>query len=486
MSDRKSVYKSKPDPAPALSNIEAERAVLGWLLADDRAWLDVSERIRPDHFSDGRHQRIYRGLASLARQGRPLLRQLLLSEIGDESAEDDEIELGAYLAALQAGAPKEAVTEFIDAVLSTWSRRRGVEEADWLRNEFQQSRLSAVGSIEEIVSEGHRRLSSIIGDSGDEAVRIGDLADTLVSRTQEIWQSKRPAGMIAGLPFIDELIGPLLPAQVIGLGGLTASGKTALAVQWGYTLALSGAPGMMFSLEMEALEIATRVIARLAEMPANKFAEADTMNETEMERLIEMARRAREVPFYIDARPRPSVSTIQTRVARAQARHGIKFVVIDHLQYIRADNPKADQHERLAQVADDIKAMAKRLQIPVILLSHLNRYVDIATIKTGRDIRRPSLNHLFGSSAIEKAADAVLFVHRPWAILQDARPAKSAKHYNQWVDDCFKAEGKAEIILGKRRNGKGRGIRQCLFDDKLTWFSEVPRENEYVDEAIGM
>jgi replicative DNA helicase len=116
--------------------------------------------------------------------------------------------------------------------------------------------------------------------------------------------------------------------------------------------------------------------------------------------------------------------------------------------------------------------MAKKLGVPWILLVHLRR-PDAHGIKLAKDIRRPNIYELYGASAIENAADAVLFVHRPSVILQDARPADGAGHYEQWKWDLDRWRGRAEIVLGKRRAGKGRGFRECAFREDITWFDDI-------------
>jgi len=468
VSDRRRTREQ--ETPPALANIEAERAVLGRLLADDRQYLDVAERIRADHFADARHQRIYRGLQSLAAQGRPMIRQLLLSEMGAESSEDDQIDLAGYLAALQAGAPdfKIPVGEFVDAVLHAAARRRGIEEAQWLIEQFQEAKLSR--TLEELFAEGTRRLGAAMGDETDDARQIGEIAEAVVTDAQERWMAETPAGLKTGLTAFDDLVGSMMAGDLVVIGGLASSGKTALSVQLGILAAQAGTPVFMVSLEMEAKAVAARVLATFSQINAQSIREAE-LDQAKVEKLIEMGRRLRPLPFWIDARPRQTMATIQTRLARAKARNNIGLCIIDHLRYVRPDNNRAEERERLEQVVNDVAAMLKRLQIPGLLLAHQKRYIEPETIRTAKDIRRPLLTDFYGSSAIENAADVALFVHRPSWWLERISPAP--KYEAEHAADLEKWRGKAELVLVKHRSAKGSGVRTCRFDEQTTWFSAI-------------
>lgn len=467
MSDRKLSKKAETPPPPGLVNGAAERAIIGMLIADNRRWFDIADRLLPDHFAEEVNRRIYIASCELMKDGKAIRTPLILSVVG--AKDDDKIELHTYLAALIAEAPSEDIQAYVDAVLEAAWRRKGIEEAKWLADEMHNAARSRM--VEEIVSEAHRRLDSIRSTEAEEAKSLGELSWSVLNKTTEIRTNGRAAGLKSGLPFIDTLIGSMLPGQLIVIAGFAGAGKSALSVQMGLLIAQQGIPTHCFSLEMEGEELASRMLGTFAEVPANKIAEAELTDE-EMVRLADVDRQLRSVPFFIDAKPKPTTATLHSRAARAKAKHNIGLFITDHLRMVRADNGRAEERERLEQIVQDHKSMAKSLGVPWILLAHLSR-MDLSTIKTGKDIRRPNMRDLYGSSAIENTADVVLFVHRPWVILQDVRPAKNAKHFPDWEADVAMAEGKAEIVLGKRRGGKGRGIKTCRFDDRLTWFKTV-------------
>ncbi len=474
MSDRRR-KKTPDDPPPATANPEAEAALLGMILVDDRNWHDVADRIKEFDFASERNRNIWRGMSALVAAGKSIIRQVLLAEIG-EDAKEDEIDLAGYLRALQAGGKDQrgVITEFADAIKSASAMRQGIEYGEWIKEQFSQARISR--NVEELLGEAKHRLSLIGTAEADDARRLNEIAEFVVSESQAIRNKEKPTGLKTGMRFVDSLIGSMLPGQLIVIAGAAGMGKTALGMQIGLVLSQMGIPVHAFSLEMESEEVAGRMLAAAskAAVTADKIAEGEISDE-QLESVVQASRSFRELPFYIDARARPTTATIMARANRSVAKNGTRLFVTDHLRMVRPDNPKAEERERLEQVVQDHKSMAKRLGVPWILLAHTSRY-DLSHVRTGKDIRRPTMHNLYGSSAIENTADVVLFVHRPWVILQDVRPPRTAKHYDEWCADCDRTDGKAYIVLGKRRGGKGRGNKECLFKAETTWFLDKPDE----------
>lgn len=483
MSDSRRQKKPVEAP-PSTSNPEAEAALLGMILAArDPLFHEVADRLTEKDFSTERNKTIWRGMVALVASGRAVIRQVLMSEIGEAGQSEDEIDLAGYLRALQAEGGKHEISsigEFVDALKSCAAAREGIEFGEWVKEEFAKARVSR--NIEEVLSTVKHRLSLIGTDTGDDAANIADLADRVVTSSTQVRNKEKPSGLKTGLKFIDGLIGSFLPGQLVVIAGPAGSGKTAIGMQIGLILAQAGHPVHAFSLEMESEEVAGRMLAAFSKVPADKIVEGD-VTDAQMAGVVDAGRSFRGVPFFIDARTRPTCSTLMTRASRSIGKNGTKLFITDHLRMVRPDNPRAEERERIEQVVQDHKAMAKRLGVTWILLAHTQR-TDMHGIKTAKDIRRPSMNNLYGSSAVENTADIILFVHRPWMILQDARPSDDANHHGEWAADVDRWKGKAQIILAKRRGGKGRGTTSCLYEAEQTWFCEKPPfEAEYTGEA---
>lgn len=458
--------KEEQLPPPALANESAEMAVLGKLLIDGRLWFDIADRLTLEHFSSARHRAIFKALQTLAARGSPLLKQLVPSCIGDDQR--DDIGLEPYLAALISEAPQESIGDFVDAVIEAATRRQVIQESETLADKM---RAASFGETREILQDAIGRLSVAGSDSADDGAAFGDVLEGVVDCTNEILTTDGDVGLKTGLTALDELIGPMMPGQLIVIAGSAGMGKTSLALQVCVMVAQQGIPVEIFSLEMAADELGRRALSSFSEISSDKIAEANLTNH-EMEKLVDAQRRFKDLPIYVDDRPSPLTSTLLSRAARAQAKRSVRLFVTDHMRKVRPDNPRADERVRLEQTVADHKNMAKRLKVPWILLSHISR-VDVSGVKTATDIRRPTMASLYGSSAVENEADAVVFVHRPGVILEDVKPADGAKHKPEWEADLLHWSGRAELILGKHRSRRGRGIRTVNFDETRTWFGEA-------------
>lgn len=450
--------------SPELSNRDAERAVLARVLVDERSWWDVSDRLSDGDFSDPRHAAIYRGMADLIRTGRIISKPTLLAQVKEKK--DDAIDLSMFLTALAAQAPRpEELKPSVDAVAHAASRRKILAALDSVRDRVEVAGLDI--PVEQIVQDACKQIEAADADAPDHSKSLIEIISGVIDDLKDARANGEKPGVRTGLRAYDELIGAMLPGQLIVIGGETSSGKTALAMEVGAMLANDGVQTHVSSLEMTSPELGQRLLARWADIPADKLSDGP-LNDRELDHAFNMAQRT-DIPLYIDDTPQLTTSALQARIARAVARRGIKVAIIDHLQYVKPDR-NVDERIQIKQAVDDIKGIAKRLGIVVILVSHISRPSESVPIQCAADIRRPTLRDLYGSSAIEKAADHVLFVHRPIWFLERATPA--GRKAEQLKADIQMWEGKAELVLAKRRGGKGAGVRVCSFDERLTWFSD--------------
>lgn len=459
--------RGRPDAPPPLENAEVERAILGAVLTDDRAWLEIDQRIAEHDFSASRHRLIYRGMQALHQSGRPILRALLLSQVA-EWPDDDGNGLNEYIDRLRSVAAAPArLSDMIVALLHTSGRRRLIRAAEEIIDRAATAPLAT--SIEDVRAEAMRAVQATASDEPTEEEKFGGLVSAVIANAHDAATSGKPRGILPGLRCVADLIGPLLPGQLIVIGGETGAGKTALATCLAVLAAADGIPVNITSMEMEAQEIAARVLAYYANVSSERIS-TGMLNPAELDRMMRDGEPLMDLPLWINSQPRQTVGTMHARYSRAKARHGIALGVVDHLQFAKGTS-RGSEHEIIRDIVDDCKAMAKRLQMPFILVSHVSRTTDPMRIQTASDIRRPMLTDLYGSSAIEKAADAVLFVHRPHWFLERATPFD--KNKAQHAADLEYWQGKAELVVPKRRGGKGFGVRQCRFDEERTWFSDL-------------
>lgn len=448
-----------------LTNLDAERAVLGRILVDDRSWWDIADRLDVGCFSDSRHRAIFKAMGKLVDDGRPVARATLLSVIRDR---DDAIDLAGCLERIKAEASKaNELRSCVDAVLHTAGRRKILAALDSVKDSVEVAGLDV--PVEALVQDACKQIEAADADAPDHSRSLIELISGVIDDLKDTLESGSKVGVRTGLRAYDDLIGSMLPGQLIVIGGETSSGKTALAMQVGVMIAQQGIPVHIAELEMTGKELARRVLARWSDIPASKLTDGE-INRQQFDHAFRMGERA-DIPLYVDDTPQQSPSMLQARIARAIARRGVKVAIIDHLQYVKPPRETGKENVEIKWTVDDIKAMAKRLQIPIILVSHVSRSAsDEYAVQTAADIRRPLLKDLYGSSAIEKAADAALFVHRPIWFLE--RATAGGKKADQLAADIKRWQGLAEFVLCKRRAGKGTGISVCSFNETLTWFSD--------------
>ena len=206
-------------------------------------------------------------------------------------------------------------------------------------------------------------------------------------------------GILCGYPDIDQRTMGLQPASVTILAARPSMGKTSLALCMARNMAVdSKKPVGIFSLEMSAESLIARLIHTEAKVGRQEV-------EFHMEEIAEAASKIANAPLYIDDRSSLSVQQIAAAARRMKQQHDIKALFIDYLQLIRSTRDKGTRNDEVAEISNGMKAIAKELRIPVIVLSQLSRQVD-------KDSRPPKLSDLRDSGAIEADADSVLFIYR--------------------------------------------------------------------------
>lgn len=303
---------------------------------------------------------------------------------------------------------------------------------------------------------------------------MGAIADRLVDRIQSAWNNETSLGVLTGIPFIDELLGPLMPGHLIILGGESSAGKSALGLQIMHALARRQVPGLIFSMEMPEEEVVARCVAWESQIPASRIEAAAELSLEEMETIVAAGRKVSSIPWVIDATGKLSVNQIAARARRAKHLNGIGCILVDHLQFLRGDRRRAkdSKFDVIGEGVDDLKALAKELAVPIIVLSQLNRGEGMPKFRTMSDVPRPHMSRLYGASEIEKAADRVIFVHRPGYYLERMDPV-SDQAKDALADARARWEGKAEIILAKRRGGRAPDRRFCRYVAPLMWFDAL-------------
>lgn len=421
------------------SSIEAEQAVLGALLLPGVDKFDeVADIVSEDDFYRHDHQLIYRAIRELANKRKPH-DALTVAEWFDSVDQSHEVEGGAYLIHLASNTPSAAnlhayarivkdkaiLRSLIDAgtqIINTGYRPDGRDTADILAE--AEAAVLKVAKVNQ---------SDIFG--GDDALRS---AVAELSRRRKMHPDAL-LGISTSLDLVDSLTHGLQPTDLIILAARPSMGKTAFAIQMALAAAMDGKRPYFATLEMSREQWMMRALAAVGQVDFSKVQRTARASAEEMERIQRAVGKLRGMSWWIDEAPGMNLDMLAAKLRRMKKQHDIGVAFIDYLQYLdltrQLKNTNGNTASAIQEVTRRLKAVAKELRIPVVLLSQLNRALE------GRRDKRPMLSDLRESGAIEQDADLVMFLHREGYYEGRDWPRDDPRH------------ALAEVIIAKSRNG---------------------------------
>lgn len=461
-------------------NIEAEQAILGcFLMGNDRAIDEVSEFLRPEHFYEPLHGLIYEAVLAKHARGESISPVTLKDSFAWLDEDENYRELGtAYLARLSGAATTSINARDYGRTVYDLALRRGlIEVARQVEDEAFAAPVDT--TPRQMVEKAETRLMEMTGDLAQmQTISILTAAQRVAQTAKDAAEGRVARGIYSGLNAFDAANGPMMPGDLVVIGGATSAGKTSLAQQilWNASHSyraledgkrLSGARCVAISMEMSAEQYVTRHLAQLTGFSTENI-EMGRLSKDEQEALERAVTKLERLPLYIEDGRGLTVERIRSKARRHKRKHGLDLMLIDHLGFVAKAERRMNGLEAMETNVSAIKSLALELELPIILISHLNRGL------WSRDDKRPQLADLHGSSAIEKDADVVCFVHREEYWLDRQKPDGSNKQeYEKWVESKADASGKAEIINAKRRRGRAAQTFFCGFDAERTTFRNL-------------
>lgn len=438
--------------------IETEQLVLGGLILHNELMDVAADVIQAHHFGEAFHARIFAAIASLIRLGRPALPKTIRQYLkGDPALGQVDAK---YLETITVMWMPGTDMAFLCRLIREAAVRRGLIEAGKTLADAAAN-PPPDQTPEQLVEEVEERLHAIM--STEQTIvaiePIERAADRALIAIEQAFQAPATAGVVTEFAPWDQVVGKMGKGDLIVLGGATSMGKTSMAQQVAWAVGKHGRRTMVFTLEMTAEEYTKRHLAQMTGI-STVDQEAGTITSTQMEKLIVAAQAFRDLPIYIDGSPTMTVAQIRSRARRLRRRGGIDFIMIDHLRFIAPDDPRAQERDQLQQITRDLKALAKELQVPLLLVAHLNRDAN------KRDNHKPTLSDLYGSASIEQNADVVAFVHREEYWMEKVRPEAGSAGFEEWDNECRPHRGRADLIVAKRRRGP-------VGETKLGWNAQL-------------
>lgn len=474
------------------ANPQAEQALLGALLANNKAFDAVSGFLREEHFADPIHGRIYGAIARRVDAGQ-LADAITLKREFEHDGVLEEVGGAQYLAQLlSAMVGIINAGEYGRAIRDAWHRRALIAIGEELVNACFAPAERGAAEIQEAAEEALARLAD---GMEVEAVPV-PAGEAMRLAIDEAWRAREALGGLVGwstgLRALDDATGGLRAPDLVVLGARPSMGKTSLALRIAEGAAATGARVGLFSYEMSAADLGAQLAAGLTPVPRDlatrgKLRERDELGRfrwraMEMAEYDAMFRASRAMGerklVLLDMRSR-TLQSLRAAVRRLRRRGGLDLVVIDYLQLMtvpelmRFDN----RTEMTTRLVGGIKAMAKEFGLPVVLLSQLNRGVE------GREVKRPQLSDLRDSGAIEQDADVVMFLHRDEYYLDRLKIEREKRESDEDLANrrarhearLRAARGLASIYIDKLRKGR-IGEVAVRFDGETTWFRDLEED----------
>ena len=460
-------------------NLEAEQALLGALLVDNRALENVGDSIRAEHFFAPVHQRIFATILKLVDRG------LNADPITLAPYFKDDVELTERGGAQYLGDLAASVITVVNAgnyarfIRDLHLRRELITVGNDLVNEAfgADVETTAVDCLEQAEARLFEMGETGQGERG--FITMRDATATAIELAEKAFNSDgRVTGVTTGLRDLDKKLGGFQHSDLIILAGRPSMGKTALATTIAFNAAdayrrsggREGAIVGFFSLEMSADQLATRLLSDLAEISGDRIRRGEFGKE-DFHRLAEQSTVLAQVPLYIDDTAALSITAVRTRARRMKRKHGLGMIVVDYLQLLRGTGSRQSENRvnEVSEITRGLKAIAKELNIPVVALSQLSRGVE------NRDEKRPQLSDLRESGSIEQDADVVMFVYREQYYLERQKPnEEDVAKMESWQRKMASVHNVAECVIGKQRHGP-IGIVETYFDAQYTRFKDLDR-----------
>lgn len=472
-------------------NIEAEAALLGAVMIDNRIAEDIQLKLRADHFYEPVHGRIYDAILLL------LDRNMVANPVTLKpmfEADEAMKTLGgpAYLAQLTgSGAGLIGARDFAAQVYDLALLRELVSVGRTMAEQALDTSEAVTPKEQiELAEVALYRVAEEGGESGS-VKSFGQATRMAVEMAEKALNAGGGlSGVTTGLDTVNAKTGGLHHSDLLILAGRPGMGKTALATNIAYNCARRwvrdeedgiapeksvGAKVAFFSLEMSADQLATRVLAENSGISGESL-RMGKIGQQDFRNLARAAAELESLPLFIDDTPGLTIAALRTRARRLKRRHGIGLIIVDYLQLLQGSGRQSDGNrvQEISEISRGLKTLAKELNVPVMALSQLSRAVE------SREDKRPQLSDLRESGSIEQDADIVMFVYREEYYVQSREPkrpdanddAKTHDDHAKWAADMEKVFGTCELIIAKQRHGS-TGKVNLKFEAKITRFSDL-------------
>ena len=434
-------------------NGEAEEAVIGSMLLDQDAVVLASEKLNEDDFYNARYRILFSAIVELFHEGRPADLVTLVDKLHEKNASDDICSV-EFLSNIISAVPTSANVRYYADIVEQKSQLRSlIRTTEDIANRCYQDSAN----VAELMDDTERKVFELVQGraSSENFTPIKEVAlETLESIQKAAQNNSDVTGISTGFIDLDYRTAGLQPSDLILIAARPSMGKTAFALNIAENVAMiNHIPTAIFSLEMSKEQLVMRMLCTEARVESQKIKEG-TLSDEEMEAILSVTDKLQAGKLYIDDSGGATVASIRSKCRRLKAQSGLDMIIIDYMQLMSGTGSSARKSDnRQQEVADMTRAMkllARELDVPILLLSQLNRGPE------QRTDHKPIIADLRESGSIEQDADMVLLLYRPQV-------------YDETLDNT------SQVIIAKHRHGP-TGTVELAWLGQFTKFEDIARE----------
>lgn len=445
---------TKPDPKIPPQNLDAEMSLIGALLIDTDAIVQIADSIDVQDFYDERHQRIFEAVRKLYERHRPIDILTLTNQLKDDGFLD-VVGGATYITELTNYVPTAAhVEHYADIVADKALRRRLIKASQDMTNiGYDESK-----PVKEIIEEAEVELFQVSQKHVKQDIE--SIESILASSFERLDELHRDGGKVRGIPTgfrdLDNIVAGWQKSDLVILAARPSMGKSVLALNFAHKVATKAEmPVLYFSLEMSKDQLVDRMLAMESGVDAWNIRTGQLSND-DWEKLSTAMGSLAEAPIYIDDTAGITVSDMRTKARREQHQRQLGLIIVDYLQLMSGGSRFGGDSNRVQEISEisrGLKSIARELNVPVIALSQLSRSVE------SRSPQIPQLSDLRESGSIEQDADMVMFIYRD-------------EYYNP---ENTEKPNVADILIRKHRNGPIGNV-ELFFDANKQIFKSLDRK----------
>ncbi len=446
-------------------NIEVEESVLGSMLVAQGALTRVIDevKLKPEDFYLDKHQIVFSRIHDLYAASKPV-DELSVIEALTQHGQIEDAGGKHYVSELAAKVPAAGnAKHYAEIVQQNALLRRllgaGQEIQSWVHEREGEPRILAERAEKLLFEVAHEEQASDFRRVDEILIDELDRLEKLSSGETEM------TGTPSGFRDIDSITGGFQPGNLIVLAARPAMGKSAIVANMAENMSMKyDLPVAFFSMEMSEVELAQRFIACRARIPGERLRKGK-VSQKDWPKVVRACNELERAPLWIDDSSDLGMLDLRAKArrlhAQEQSRGGLGAVIVDYMQLMRADDPRANRVEQVGQMSRGLKILARELDIPVIAISQLSRAPE------QRPDKRPILSDLRESGQIEQDADVVAFLYR-----------------DEYYDPDTEDQGIAELIVAKHRNGP-IGRARLAFIERFPRFLDRAQDDRPIEQPAG-